>query len=225
MSRLSSLRFGSVALLILCVGCGPEPSGVFGSDHLDGDGAGGNASSSGGSSSTGATGSGASSSTGASGSGASGSGGSGNGSSTGGGSSTGTGTGTGGAGSCAHSPCAQGGPLDPSCDVCTAKVCSEDDFCCTQEWDDACVELAVSQCGDACDDPNCVTCSQALQGQMGNLCAGAAQLLETLNECVCSDKCIVQCTTTCTLDVSPGPVCQNCVSNQCGGELNDCFSG
>lgn len=48
---------------------------------------------------------------------------------------------------CAHSLCTTGGPIDPTCSTCAAKVCAYDDFCCTVEWDSLCVKEAKITCG------------------------------------------------------------------------------
>ena len=49
---------------------------------------------------------------------------------------------------CTHSPCKTGGPLKKDCAPCVAKICQQDTFCCTQNWDDVCVDQAeASNCG------------------------------------------------------------------------------
>ncbi|WP_152629961.1 hypothetical protein [Haliangium ochraceum] len=59
-------------------------------------------------------------------------------------------------GECEHGFCDIGPPLDPTCDTCAADVCAADDFCCTVEWDDVCVGLAVDLCGVDCGvEPGC----------------------------------------------------------------------
>jgi hypothetical protein len=53
--------------------------------------------------------------------------------------------------SCAHEVCDQGAALDPTCSSCAGTVCGEDAFCCTQTWDETCVEEAGSLCGTSCE--------------------------------------------------------------------------
>ena len=53
---------------------------------------------------------------------------------------------------CVHSPCVTGAPLKKDCSPCVAKICQQDPFCCTQNWDDVCAEQAASNgcgCGGA----------------------------------------------------------------------------
>lgn len=66
------------------------------------------------------------------------------------------GGGGGGSGMCDHGTDTAGGPLDPSCDACTAEVCAVDPYCCETAWDDVCVGEAADNCGtedchDVCD--------------------------------------------------------------------------
>ena len=56
-------------------------------------------------------------------------------------------------GSCAHSVCHKGAPLDDGCDVdqCTSFVCEEiDPYCCGVKWDGTCVDEAIFYCGESC---------------------------------------------------------------------------
>jgi hypothetical protein len=48
---------------------------------------------------------------------------------------------------CAHDVCTQGAALTPGCDPCVDLVCSLDDVCCYDTWDDICVEEAALYCG------------------------------------------------------------------------------
>jgi hypothetical protein len=59
-------------------------------------------------------------------------------------------SGSGGAPGCTHGVCATGGPLQPSCGSCTAKVCAADPSCCSASWTASCVQKAVSICGKKC---------------------------------------------------------------------------
>jgi hypothetical protein len=55
-------------------------------------------------------------------------------------------------GSCAHSPCVQGGVLVGGCDPggCVTSICGTDPFCCNNSWDGICVGEVSSICGLTC---------------------------------------------------------------------------
>jgi hypothetical protein len=55
--------------------------------------------------------------------------------------------GGGGTGSCDHDVCTAGTALDGSCDSCAADVCAQDSFCCSNEWDQQCINEATDICG------------------------------------------------------------------------------
>ena len=61
------------------------------------------------------------------------------------------GAGGGAATGCAHDECSVGLALEATCSDCAEAVCAQDDWCCSNEWDDLCVELAagVESCGCA----------------------------------------------------------------------------
>jgi hypothetical protein len=46
--------------------------------------------------------------------------------------------------------CQAGPARSPSCDECTDLICSEDTFCCNNEWDQACIDRAVDICEVTC---------------------------------------------------------------------------
>lgn len=52
-------------------------------------------------------------------------------------------------GACAHDECSAGAALVSSCSPCATKVCADDPFCCSTEWDSWCVDGAkgVAECG------------------------------------------------------------------------------
>ena len=55
---------------------------------------------------------------------------------------------------CAHSICSEGGgadPLDANCHSCVAQICTNDDFCCTTDWDDLCVGQVQTVCSLVCE--------------------------------------------------------------------------
>ena len=59
-------------------------------------------------------------------------------------------------GTCSHDECEIGDPLTEDCSVCAEAVCGSDAYCCEEEWDDKCVELADFLCnwcgGDGTSD-------------------------------------------------------------------------
>ncbi len=55
-----------------------------------------------------------------------------------------------GGGGCLHDECSQGGPLVSTCSPCVSDVCSQDDFCCSTDWDAQCVDEADQICGGIC---------------------------------------------------------------------------
>jgi hypothetical protein len=73
--------------------------------------------------------------------------------------SMGGGSAGGGSAECAHSFCDPGDELDPGCAPCVQDVCLEDDWCCTNHWDHACVALSWWVCGERCDG-GAVSCTQ-----------------------------------------------------------------
>jgi hypothetical protein len=60
-----------------------------------------------------------------------------------------------GSGSCPHDVCTEGDALDSTVCMgvegqCVADVCAQDDWCCTEDWDDLCVNLADAECNGIC---------------------------------------------------------------------------
>lgn len=51
---------------------------------------------------------------------------------------------------CSHDPCSQGTALEASCDPCVGAVCAADPYCCTNTWDERCIEAAQTTCGLSC---------------------------------------------------------------------------
>lgn len=49
-------------------------------------------------------------------------------------------------GSCSHDECEEGDPLTEDCSVCAEAVCGSDAYCCSEAWDEECVELADFLC-------------------------------------------------------------------------------
>ena len=105
---------------------------------------------------------------------------------------------------CGHDVCAEGPALNQACgDVCVAKLCEEDPFCCSDGWDAKCVSEVLGACGTA----RCVqnTCAHPI-------CAAGAALK---TGCDGTPKCVEK---ICQTD----PVC--CSSNWddlCVGKIED----
>ncbi|HTE52913.1 MAG TPA: hypothetical protein VK698_18800 [Kofleriaceae bacterium] len=51
---------------------------------------------------------------------------------------------------CSHDLCAQGDPLEATCDACATTVCDADPFCCDNAWDARCVTESTQLCGLEC---------------------------------------------------------------------------
>lgn len=64
------------------------------------------------------------------------------------GTDTGTGTGTGT--TCAHDECTAGAALEASCSPCAQAMCAADPYCCSDSWDETCVQAVPSVCGTTC---------------------------------------------------------------------------
>ncbi|MCS6900129.1 MAG: hypothetical protein RMJ98_11000 [Myxococcales bacterium] len=87
---------------------------------------------------------------------------------------------------CPHDLCTVGVPLAPDCkngngavDPCLPKLCLEDDYCCTTEWDAQCVEQVRTVCGSgACVKNNCThpICQEG--GALTIGCDGSAKCVE-----------------------------------------------
>jgi hypothetical protein len=59
--------------------------------------------------------------------------------------------------SCVHSPCvtADRAPLFGLCDWCVSTICGWDNTCCTQHWEQKCVDMVWSVCGQRCSCDVC----------------------------------------------------------------------
>lgn len=64
---------------------------------------------------------------------------------------------------CAHGVCSAGGPLTDGCDACVSDVCATPglEYCCTTEWDSACIATAFEVCGSGLP-PEWDTCEYAV---------------------------------------------------------------
>lgn len=63
-------------------------------------------------------------------------------------------------GACSHTLCSAGAALTPECDKgngtaavtsCVTKICNVDPACCTDQWDQACIDRVINVCGKQCD--------------------------------------------------------------------------
>jgi hypothetical protein len=81
---------------------------------------------------------------------------------------------------CAHSTCASGVALSPSCSPCAATVCAVDPYCCQTSWDETCVGEGKSLCTGSCEtvvpDAGPSACSHPV-------CAVGIALVATCDSC------------------------------------------
>lgn len=61
-----------------------------------------------------------------------------------------------GDGNCDHDVCTEGKALDPTCGSCSKAVCTNDNYCCAEAWDEICVGLVEVYCANSCGtEPGC----------------------------------------------------------------------
>jgi hypothetical protein len=84
--------------------------------------------------------------------------------------------------------------------------------------------------GPDVDDPQCRHCGETLRTDTarGTLCRKNAApssvgLLNTLVDCICYDKCVVECGTYCAGSTQSNE-CSQCVVTQCGTALSACVA-
>lgn len=112
-----------------------------------------------------------------------------------GGGSTGGGD-PGGSGSCDHDACETGTAMDGSCDPCAADVCAIDEYCCTTEWDQTCVNEAAQYCSAGCtpggEDPGpdpAVCHDECTEGEpMDASCNGCVEAVCQQDDYCCSTE-------------------------------------
>lgn len=75
-------------------------------------------------------------------------------------------TSTGGGTNCAHDVCDEGAALANGCDDCVTQICQSDAFCCTNQWDQTCVEHVWTICGKDCA-PGEIACDAQYQFSPG----------------------------------------------------------
>lgn len=87
------------------------------------------------------------------------------------------------AGGCAHDVCASGAPLEADCSVCVTDVCAADESCCTDLWDQRCIDLADNECNVDCDGS-----TPPPQGCAHDACVAGPLLQDDCSSCV-TDVC------------------------------------
>ncbi|UQA62117.1 hypothetical protein [Polyangium aurulentum] len=123
-------------------------------------------------------------------------------------------------GTCDHDTCTTGGPLDPSCDKCTAAICAVDPFCCTSAWDGICVNQVQTVCGDSscsggkCGDAVC----DANAGESCWSCPGDCGACGVCGDGKCDSMAGEDCW-SCTAD------CGSCPAPTCGDGICDAATG
>jgi len=78
--------------------------------------------------------------------------------------------------------------------------------------------------GGAGGQMDCIKCSAYLEGgSASNICPGKSEMLYSkLNQCVCTDKCGLQCAVNCLAKSSPSGGCKTCADTSCKQEMNNC---
>lgn len=115
-------------------------------------------------------------------------------------------------GTCDHSPCDVGVPLDPTCDSCASIVCSDDPFCCDYDWDDVCAGSAIDLCNNcsgsggsgggpaACAHDPCTSGAALTKGCdacVTAVCASDSFCCKTAWDSYCVEQATSACGTTC----------------------------
>lgn len=80
---------------------------------------------------------------------------------------------------------------------------------------------------DFAGNGGCVTCAEFItEGDPGlGFCPGSEELYNVLVECICAEKCVMQCADACSGMADIGGECQECIQDPqfgCGNELNEC---
>lgn len=102
---------------------------------------------------------------------------------------------------------------------------------------DCTCKSCTADCGALCDSgsgssssssssssgASCSTCSQLLQGNLGQPCPGSGQLIGAVFTCACQQNCAMACGTTCQSGAQPDQTCFACVGQKCGSELQACL--
>jgi hypothetical protein len=128
----------------------------------------------------------------------------------------------GGSGNCAHDVCEEGGTLSASCSACAGAVCDADPYCCTNAWDDQCVDQAEYYCNTSCGGGSSGTCSHDECTSGGTLTQGCSPCVDTVcgSDPYCCNttwdsQCIQQAEQWCGLDCGGGGGGSSCLHSEC----------
>ncbi|MEZ4220827.1 MAG: hypothetical protein R3B13_07830 [Polyangiaceae bacterium] len=134
----------------------------------------------------------------------------------------GAGSGTTSNGNCDHDACTKGAALDPTCDLCTAAVCTVDQFCCRAGWDDLCIKLANTVCPVTCTGgAKCTHNPCKLGTPMNSVCSECVNAVCKESPLCCNalvgdwdQQCVDKANslTECAKDCNAGG---NCVHSEC----------
>ncbi len=108
----------------------------------------------------------------------------------------------------------QGKPIQD----CTCKSCPAD---CGALCDSG--SSSSSSSSSSTSGAMCSTCSQLLQGNLGQPCPGSDQLIGALFTCTCQQNCTMACGATCQGGGQPDQTCFTCVGQKCGTQLQACL--
>lgn len=108
------------------------------------------------------------------------------------------GGGGGGSGKCEHDENTPGTALDPSCNTCAAKLCPNDSYCCSTEWDATCVSEVPKYCPPPCPHDECTSgdkLTPACSTCVKDVCAADSYCCDTQWD----SQCISEATSMCAL--------------------------
>jgi hypothetical protein len=149
---------------------------------------------------------------------------------------------------CVHSLCEIGGKLNPTCDPCVDAICglpNDDPYCCTVEWDDACIDQVLPVCGDPTCAQVCAHSPCEIGGPLDSTCNECTALVCFQDPGCCTDDgdpstdewgapCVARVEQECGVQCEPGAnLCSNALPIHAGtvfgtllGASNDgCESG
>jgi hypothetical protein len=93
----------------------------------------------------------------------------------------------GGTTTCDHTPCTTGKALSTSCSNCTKAVCGYDPYCCSNSWDQTCVNEAMKDaaCSTACSG-GCAHDECSTGGPLSKTCSACATAVCNADSFCCS---------------------------------------